>query len=266
MKYLTVQEVACIGPESCGSRLDPLMEELLELAATDTAIADPDLAAELAMRDVATWEPYTDAHIHRVNANWKVTLDTFRENYHFDYLHRTTLKDYAYGGVLTFDAFGPHLRNCSAIRSIDELRGREVDDSFLEAEYPVDAQIALSKEIVELFAERAGEYQATVVRASAADLRSTLADLAGGRRPAVPADLPAPWRPEGAELVSDGTGDSPLSAHDLDGLDGALTGCALAIAETGTIVRTTRPSRFSPRCSSRSRKPRVAMKPADSLQ
>lgn len=84
----------------------------------------PDLAAELAMLDFATWTPYTDAHVHQVNANWKVTLDTFRENYHFDYLHRSTLKDYAYGGVLTFDAFGPHLRNCSAIRSIDELRGR----------------------------------------------------------------------------------------------------------------------------------------------
>jgi len=87
----------------------------------------PDLAAELAMLDFATWEPYTDAHIHRVNANWKVTLDTFRENYHFDFLHRNTLKDYAYGGVLTFDPFGPHLRNCSAIRSIDELKGRPED-------------------------------------------------------------------------------------------------------------------------------------------
>ena len=29
--------------------------------------------------------------------------------------------------MLTFDAFGPHLRNCSAIRSIDELRGRPED-------------------------------------------------------------------------------------------------------------------------------------------
>ncbi len=87
----------------------------------------PDLAAELAMLDFATWEPYTDAHVHRVGANWKVTLDTFRENYHFDYLHRNTLKDYAYGGVLTFDALGPHLRNCSAIRSIDELRDRPED-------------------------------------------------------------------------------------------------------------------------------------------
>jgi choline monooxygenase len=88
------------------------------------AYLGPDLAGELAMLDFADWEPYTDPHVHRVTANWKVTLDTFRENYHFDYLHRNTLKDYAYGGVLTFDAFGPHLRNCSAIRSIDELRDR----------------------------------------------------------------------------------------------------------------------------------------------
>ena len=42
-----------------------------------------------------------------VGANWKVTLDTYRENYHFDFLHRDTLASYAYGGVLTFDAFGP---------------------------------------------------------------------------------------------------------------------------------------------------------------
>ena len=82
----------------------------------------PDLAQELAMLDFADWAPYGETHVHPVGANWKVTLDTYRENYHFDYLHKTTLKDYAHGGVLTFDAFGPHLRNCSAIRSIGELR------------------------------------------------------------------------------------------------------------------------------------------------
>jgi phenylpropionate dioxygenase-like ring-hydroxylating dioxygenase large terminal subunit len=74
------------------------------------------------MLDYADWEPYGETHLHSVNANWKVTLDTFRENYHFDFLHRETLAGYAYGGVLTFDAFGSHLRNASAIRSIDELR------------------------------------------------------------------------------------------------------------------------------------------------
>jgi phenylpropionate dioxygenase-like ring-hydroxylating dioxygenase large terminal subunit len=84
----------------------------------------PGLTDELAMLGFADWEPYGEPHVHRVGANWKVTLDTFRENYHFNFLHRRTLAKYAYGGVLTFDAFGPHLRNCSALRSIDELRGR----------------------------------------------------------------------------------------------------------------------------------------------
>lgn len=84
----------------------------------------PGLAEELALLDFADWEPQSEPHVHRVSANWKVSLDTFRENYHFNYLHRRTLAKYAYGGVLTFDAFGRHLRNCSALRSIDELRGR----------------------------------------------------------------------------------------------------------------------------------------------
>jgi phenylpropionate dioxygenase-like ring-hydroxylating dioxygenase large terminal subunit len=84
----------------------------------------PGLAAEFAMLDFAGWEVYGEAHVHPVGANWKVTLDTYRENYHFNYLHRKTLAKYAYGGAGTFDEFGPHLRNCSALRSIDSLRER----------------------------------------------------------------------------------------------------------------------------------------------
>lgn len=47
MKYLTVQEVQCVGSASCEPRLDPLMEALLNLEEADAAIADPDLAADL---------------------------------------------------------------------------------------------------------------------------------------------------------------------------------------------------------------------------
>ena len=86
-----------------------------------------------------------------------------------------------------------------------------------------------------LFAERVGEYRATVRRAGAGELGRTLTALCaerGARRLAVPAELPARWRPGGVELVSD----SGLSSHELDALDGVLTGAALAIAETGTIV------------------------------
>jgi L-lactate dehydrogenase complex protein LldF len=87
-------------------------------------------------------------------------------------------------------------------------------------------------ETIELFAERAGEYKATVTRTKASDLPGVLGNLAASRRLAVPPDLPERWRPEHTELIED-TG---LSPHQLDALDGALTSCALAIAETGTIV------------------------------
>ncbi|WP_300610621.1 hypothetical protein [Trebonia sp.] len=46
MKYLTVQEVQCVGLDSCEPRLDPLMDALLDLEKTDPAITDPDLAAD----------------------------------------------------------------------------------------------------------------------------------------------------------------------------------------------------------------------------
>jgi choline monooxygenase len=86
------------------------------------AYLGPGLTDELSVLDFDRWEPYSEPHVHPVKANWKVTLDTYRENYHFDRLHKTTLYEYAYGGVLTFDAFGRHLRNATAIRSIDALR------------------------------------------------------------------------------------------------------------------------------------------------
>jgi L-lactate dehydrogenase complex protein LldG len=81
------------------------------------------------------------------------------------------------------------------------------------------------------FAERVADYQATVREAG--DLPATIARVCeeqGAHRLGVPVGLP--WRPDGVELVEDGG----LSVRELDALDGALTGCALAIAETGTIV------------------------------
>ena len=83
------------------------------------------------------------------------------------------------------------------------------------------------------FAERVADYQATVRDAD--DLAATIARVCAehdARRLGVPAGLLEGWRPDDLELVED----HGLSAHDLDNLDGALTGCALAVAETGTIV------------------------------
>jgi L-lactate dehydrogenase complex protein LldG len=105
-------------------------------------------------------------------------------------------------------------------------------------------------EIVTLFAERVAEYRAAVHRVGEGDVGETvrrISEQAGARRVGVPADLPEEWRPgppgsegppsagavaDGVELVED----DGLSVHELDALDGALTACAVAIAETGTFV------------------------------
>ena len=50
----------------------------------------------------------------------------------------------------------------------------------------------------------------------------------------MPADLPERWAPAEVELLRDTGG--ALSNEQLDASDGVLTGCALGIAQTGTIV------------------------------
>ena len=88
---------------------------------------------------------------------------------------------------------------------------------------------------VDLFCERVADYRATVRRVRGEELLGALVtacEQRPARRIAVPAGAP-PWTVEGVDLVRD---DPQLSARQLDELDGVLSGCALAIAETGTIV------------------------------
>jgi L-lactate dehydrogenase complex protein LldG len=92
-------------------------------------------------------------------------------------------------------------------------------------------------DIHKLFVERVSDYRATVHRTTAAGLPDTIATVLtarGAARIVVPAGLPHEWLEEsGAEITVD---DPPLSYADLDALDGVVTGCAIAVAETGTIV------------------------------
>jgi L-lactate dehydrogenase complex protein LldG len=89
-------------------------------------------------------------------------------------------------------------------------------------------------DVVELFCERCADYRATVRRVSEQELPAAVAAACaerGVRRLVTPPGGPTAL--ENLELVAD---DPPLGARELDGFDGVLTGCALAIAETGTIV------------------------------
>ena len=92
-------------------------------------------------------------------------------------------------------------------------------------------------DLVERFAERVADYRATVHRTSRATLAATIADVLAGRgiaRLVVPAGTPDGWL--GTSDVTRLGDDPPLSHRDLDAADGVITGCAVAIAETGTIV------------------------------
>ena len=91
------------------------------------------------------------------------------------------------------------------------------------------------EEIVALFAERVAEYRATVHRTGADGVAALVASICaenGVERLGLPPDAPPEWRPAGIELVED----DGLAPAELDRLGGALTGCAVAIAETGSFV------------------------------
>ena len=102
-------------------------------------------------------------------------------------------------------------------------------------------------DIVALFAERAADYRAVVEQVPESDLASAVARVLIARvavapgpfltPDGLPADwLPADWLtapPHGIELAGD---TPPRSAAELDQMAGVVTGCAVAIAETGTII------------------------------
>jgi L-lactate dehydrogenase complex protein LldG len=86
------------------------------------------------------------------------------------------------------------------------------------------------------FVERVAEYKVTVRRIEEDWLPEAIATACtarGVRRLIIPRDLPGHWFPAGVERLQD---DSTLTYEQLDTSDGVLTGCALGIAQTGTIV------------------------------
>lgn len=93
--------------------------------------------------------------------------------------------------------------------------------------------------VIERFAERVDDYRATVHRTDHAELAATLGGIiaaSGATRVGVPAGLDADWLtalPDAVEVVRDQASDDTAA---LDTLQLVITGSAVGIAETGTIV------------------------------
>jgi L-lactate dehydrogenase complex protein LldG len=81
------------------------------------------------------------------------------------------------------------------------------------------------------FAERVADYRATVHRVADPDVAATITAAVGRRRIVVPDGFPPQWLPPGLDAAHE-----PLTTAELDTCDGTITTCAVAIAETGTIV------------------------------
>jgi L-lactate dehydrogenase complex protein LldG len=106
-----------------------------------------------------------------------------------------------------------------------------------EAAYVRETQMGTA-EASALFAQRCGSYRANVIAcegddAAIARVVQEVCERNGVRSLALPADLPGSWVPDGIDPLRD---DPPLALEALDRADGVLTGCAAAIANTGTIV------------------------------
>jgi L-lactate dehydrogenase complex protein LldG len=100
---------------------------------------------------------------------------------------------------------------------------------------PGGAERDTTSDTVLLFEQRVADYRAEVRRVAPGEIRATVSAACAQRgltRVAIPTGLPAAWRPDDIELVED----HALSARELDRVDATVTGCAAAIAETGTIL------------------------------
>ena len=89
--------------------------------------------------------------------------------------------------------------------------------------------------LLDLLAERLRDYGCTVRRATPGEVMTAVAEAVGqrgARRVVVPPGLDLADLPTGTEIVAD----DGLSPAALDTVDGVVTGAAVAIAETGTIV------------------------------
>jgi L-lactate dehydrogenase complex protein LldG len=100
---------------------------------------------------------------------------------------------------------------------------------------------ASTEALTELLIDRLVDYRALVRRCSADDLvgaiAAALADR-GAQTLVVPSGLDLSWIAglSGSVLTDGPLAHDQLTVSDLDGADGVITSCAVAIAETGTLI------------------------------
>ncbi len=104
----------------------------------------------------------------------------------------------------------------------------------IERNYLRDGLLSAADRI-DLFIRRLNDYGTAVHRASLQDVPQTVANILHSRAKTgllVPGGLTPAWLPDGFDFIRADT----LTYAEIDSSEGVLTGCAVAIAITGTIV------------------------------
>ena len=117
----------CIDKSAHGLRELPSAEKygMLWVRPTGDAAIDVDACLGGLQEDMESWK--LDGHLYgatqRLNAdiNWKLAIDTFGENYHFDVLHKETLAPEIHGNLQTHDVFDLNYRMVFANRHFQEV-------------------------------------------------------------------------------------------------------------------------------------------------
>lgn len=111
------------------------------------------------------------------------------------------------------------------------------DDIQVNRHYHQKGKLS-QKEIVDLFAERVGEYKATVQRVAEKDLKKVIAECCRSEN-VEHLVIPEGFQKENLSeevLPLFDSSDKPLTHQELDESDGVITTCAFAVAQTGTII------------------------------
>ena len=120
---------------------------------------------------------------------------------------------------------------------LDRIRAANRDAAAVIGSAPgrVETPARDRADIIADFTAKLRDYGVVVRSVPERDCANAVADALAGHGIAdlvIPADLPENWLPPGVAAIRD----EALDYRRLDRAGGVLTGCALAIAETGTII------------------------------
>jgi L-lactate dehydrogenase complex protein LldG len=127
------------------------------------------------------------------------------------------------------------------LSNVRSALGSHTDETRISSEYEritrgYKRKGKLDREaLLDLFSHRLVEYDAGVSRVSQEEIKEEVArvlGIRGWKRIAIPEGLPRHWLPAGFDFV-DAT---RFDEKELDRMDGVMTGCTVAVAETGSIV------------------------------